>query len=465
MRVYNTLKRQVEEFKPLSDNTVKIYTCGPTVYHYVHIGNLRTFIFEDFLEKAMTFLGYKVIRVMNITDVGHLTSDSDEGDDKMELGANREGKNVWEIAEFYIKAFKKDMNELNCKIPDLLPRATDHIKEMIELIRVLEEKGYTYRTSDGIYYDTSKFADYHKLMGRANMEGIKEGARIEFNKEKKNPTDFALWKFSPTDVKRQMEWDSPWGKGFPGWHIECSAMSMKYLGETLDIHCGGIDHIQVHHTNEIAQSEAATGKNFANYWMHAEFLVLSNNEKMSKSADNFLTLSLIKEKGFLPLEYRYFCALAHYRKQLEFSFSGLESAKNGYRHLKNSVEEIIEKSDSSKVRAVDTGNIYYKNFVDAISSDLNIPKALSILWDTVRDKDLSYEERLSLISEFDKVLSFDLVKKTEEVISDEIYELVKKRNDFKKNKDYKKADEIRDLIKQKGYIIEDTPKGPKVKKI
>lgn len=462
MRIYNTLTRDIQNFKPLEGNLVKIYTCGPTVYQYVHLGNLRTFIFEDFLEKALNFLGYQVKRVMNITDVGHLTSDNDEGDDKMELGATRENKTVWDIAEFYINAFKNDMIASNCKIPILLPRATEHINEMIEIIKKLEEKGYAYKTSDGIYYDTSKFKDYYKLMGKSHLQGIKKGARIEFNKEKRNPTDFALWKFSPKDKKRQMEWSSPWGVGFPGWHIECSAMSMKYLGPTLDIHCGGIDHIQVHHTNEIAQSEAYTGKTFVNYWMHAEFLVLKDDEKMSKSSGNFLRLETLKENGFSPIHYRYFCSQAHYRKQLEFSFQALESAKNGYIHLKNLIEEIINRENTL---IVDKNIKYYNEFVDALSNDLNIPKAVSVLWDMLRDMNVENSKKLGLVSEFDKVLSLDLLKKTDVDVPQEIIELLNQRTEFKKAKNYKKADEIRDIIKQKGFIVEDTPHGPKIKKL
>ncbi|MEF3280671.1 MAG: cysteine--tRNA ligase [Elusimicrobiota bacterium] len=465
MKIYNTLSRKIEEIKTLENGVVKIYTCGPTVYNYVHIGNLRTFIFEDFLEKTFKFLGYKVIRVMNITDVGHLTSDADEGEDKIEIGAQREGKNAWDIASFYTNAFIENMKELNCDIPKILPKATDHIKEMIDLIKKLEEKGYTYKTSDGIYYDTSKFKDYHKLMGESHIKGIKEGARIEFNKEKKNPTDFALWKFSPKDKKRQMEWDSPWGVGFPGWHIECSAMSMKYLGETLDIHCGGIDHIQVHHTNEIAQSEGATGKPFVNYWAHAEFLVLSQNEKMSKSTGNFITLKSLKDRGFSPLHYRYFCSQAHYRKQLEFSFEALESAKNGYNHLKNSIAELMEGANQNDIADCDKKSNYYIDFVEAISNDLNIPRTLAVVWEVIRDKKLKNIEKLSLIKKFDEVLSLDLLKKDEIIIPGDILELAKKRDEFKKTKDFKKADGIREILKQKGYIIEDTLKGPRIKKL
>ena len=462
MKIYNTLTRKIQDFLPLKPGEVSIYTCGPTVYNYAHIGNLRTYIFEDFLVRTFEFLGYKVKRVMNITDVGHLTSDNDEGDDKIEMGAIREGKTAQDIADFYTEAFFNDFKELNCKIPQYIPKATEHIKEMVEMIKKLEDKGYTYKTSDGIYFDTSKFKDYYKLAGKAHIEGIKEGARIEFSKEKRNPTDFSLWKFSPKDKKRQMEWDSPWGVGFPGWHIECSAMSIKYLGQPFDIHCGGIDHIPIHHTNEIAQAEAANDKEFVRYWIHAEFLVLKASEKMSKSSGNFLTLKLIKENGFSPLEYRYFCSQAHYRKQLEFSFEALDSAKNGYKHLKNSINEIIQKTDKIELNK----NIkYYNDFIDSISDDLNIPKALSVLWEAIRDKDLRNSEKLALISEFDNVLGLDLLKSQKLEIPDEIIELVNQRSEYKKKKNYQKADEIREVIKQKGYTLEDTPNGTKIKKI
>ncbi|MCX7647428.1 MAG: cysteine--tRNA ligase [Elusimicrobiales bacterium] len=462
MKIYNTLSKKAEDFIPIEKNKVSIYTCGPTVYNYAHIGNLRTYIFEDFLIRTLEFLGYEIKRVMNITDVGHLTSDSDDGDDKMELGAQREGKTAWDIAKFYTEAFFRDFKELNCQMPQFTPKATEHIPEMIEMIKKLEEKGYTYKTSDGIYFDTSKFKDYYKLMGKSHLEGLKEGARVEFSKEKRNITDFSLWKFSPKDKKRHMEWDSPWGVGFPGWHIECSAMSIKYLGQPFDIHAGGVDHIPIHHTNEIAQAEAANGKNFANYWIHGEFLVLKSSEKMSKSSGNFLTLSLLKENGFSPMHYRYFCSQAHYSKQLEFSYEAMESAKNGYNHLKNSVEEIISKTDELEPNK----NLkHYEEFVKAVSEDLNIPKAVSVLWETIRDKNITEKEKLWIINEFDKVFGFKLTEKVEEEIPLEIIDLLNQRTEYKKQKNYQKADEIRDILKQKGYEVKDTPKGPKVKKI
>ena len=461
MKIYNTLTRSIEEVKTIQPNTVKIYTCGPTVYNYAHIGNLRTYIFEDFLVRAFEFLGYKVVRVMNITDVGHLTSDADVGEDKIEVGSLREGKSAWEIAEFYTQAFFNDFKELNCRMPQHTPKATQHIPHMIEMIKKIEEKGYTYITSDGVYFDTSRFPNYYKLVGKEYVDGIKKGARVEFSKEKRNPTDFALWKFSPKDRKRQMEWDSPWGIGFPGWHIECSAMSIEYLGQPFDIHCGGVDHISIHHTNEIAQAEAANDKPLANYWVHGEFLVLKSS-KMSKSSGNFITLSVLKENGISPLQYRYFCSQTHYRKQIEFSNESIEAAKNGYIHLKNSVSEI---KAMSKNKSVNTDNSpHLKRFKDAIIDDLNIPKAVSIVWETIRDKNIEPDEKISLIYEFDKVLGFQLLEEETEEIPDEILELVRIRDGFKQQKNYQAADEIRKQIQEKGYILQDTPTGTKVKK-
>jgi cysteinyl-tRNA synthetase len=324
-----------------------LYTCGPTVYNFAHIGNLRTYIFEDILRRTLEFNGYKVKQVMNITDVGHLTSDADTGEDKIEIGTKREGKSAWEIAKKYTDAFLCDLESLNIKKPHTLCKATDHISEMIELIKKIEQKGLVYQIGDGIYFDTSKLDDYGKL-ANLSVNGLKAGARVDIVEGKRNKTDFALWKFSPKNAKRQMEWDSPWGRGFPGWHIECSAMSIKYLGEHFDIHCGGVDHIPIHHTNEIAQSEAATGKKpWVNYWLHGEFLILENS-RMGKSAGNFITLATLKEKGYDPIVYRYLCLGAHYRKPLTFSFDSLEHAKNSYERLKEIVIKIKEESTKNK---------------------------------------------------------------------------------------------------------------------
>jgi len=461
MKIYNTLTKKIDEFIPLKNREVGLYTCGPTVYHYAHIGNLRTYIAEDFLKKVLKFLGYKVNHVMNITDVGHLVSDADDGVDKMELGAKREGKSVWDIANFYTQAFFKDFDSLNCSRPDILCKATEHINEMIDLIKRIEENGYTYKISDGIYFDTSKFKDYGVLVGKSHIEGIKSGARVEYNPEKRNPSDFALWKFSPKNEKRQMEWDSPWGIGFPGWHIECSAMSMKYLGETFDIHCGGVDHIPIHHTNEIAQAESATGKKFVNYWIHSEFLIIGKDTKMSKSAGNFLTLNSLIESGFSPMDYRYFCSQAHYRKQLEFSFEALESAKNSLRTLKNIVSMLKEESTEM---VLNKNSDYYLSFLDAISNDVNIPQAVAVLWEVLRNNSIKTSEKLGFINEIDKVLSFNLMEDENVKIPDEIIKMVEERTNAKKEKNFAKADEIRNKIKELGWMLEDTPKGTKIKK-
>ncbi len=462
MFLYNTLSRKNEEFKPLKEGEAGVYACGPTVYHYAHIGNMRTYISEDFLRRTLEYLGYRVKHVMNITDVGHLTSDADEGDDKMELSSIREGKSAYEIADFYTKAFFRHFDSLNCLRPSISCKATDHIKEMIEMVLKLESRGYTYRASDGIYYDTSKFADYGALVGKAHIEGLKAGARVEMSREKRNPSDFSLWKFSPADAKRQMEWDSPWGKGFPGWHIECSAMSMKYLGETFDIHCGGVDHIPVHHTNEIAQAEGATGKKFVNYWVHMEFLVLKDSAKMSKSANNFLTLDSITEKGYSPLVYRYFCSQAHYRKQLEFSFEAIESASRGLKNLKASAMAVKEKAGG--IKKENPNSAYLAAFKEAISDDLNIPKASSILWETLKDSAVEAPEKLWLAEEFEKVLGFGIFNEEKQEIPQEVLSLSNERAAAKKNRDFKKADELREKIKALGWLIEDTPAGPKLKK-
>lgn len=464
IKLFNTLSRKVEEFKPIKPNTVGIYCCGPTVYNYMHIGNLRTYIFEDLLKRMFLYNGYEVKQVMNITDVGHLVSDEDVGEDKMEVGAKREGKSVWDIANFYTDEFKKDFKRLNILKPNIWSKATDHIKEQIELVKCLEEKGFTYKTSDGIYFDTSKMSDYGKL-ARLDIEGLKGGSRIDI-REKRNKTDFALWKFSPKDSKRQMEWDSPWGKGFPGWHIECSAMSMKYLGNHFDIHCGGIDHIPVHHTNEIAQSESCTGEKFVNYWLHGEFLVTGENEKMAKSAEKtILRLQTLIDKSYDPLDFRYMCLGTHYRKRLQFSFEILDSARNAFERLKNRILEF--RNDSSNFSNLSDPSDYKNRFNGAVNDDLNIPESLAVLWEAIRDEKLNPAEKLGLVYDFDKVLGLRLKdveeKKTE--VPDEVMKLVEERNKARKKKDFKLADEIRKKIKEMGYELIDKKDAVEVKKL
>ncbi len=456
--LYNTLTRKKEKFKPLKDNLVRIYTCGPTVYSYAHIGNFRTFLFEDFLKRMFLFNGYKVFHVMNITDVGHLTDDADEGEDKVEKAAKEKKMNAWELAKFYTEAFLRDSERLNILPADLYPRATDHINDMIDFIKKIEEKGFTYKIEgDGIYFDTSKLKDYGEL-ARLKKDQIKAGARISAEK-KKNPTDFALWKFSPKDKKRQMEWESPWGIGFPGWHIECSVMSTKYLGEFFDIHCGGIDHVPVHHTNEIAQCEAALGTKQAKFWLHSAFLVFKEG-KMSKSEGRILTVQDLIDKGYDPLAFRYLCFGSHYRKPLEFSWESLDAAQSAYERLKNRFIEFSEEEEEKGNR-----DKYMELFLTYINDDLNTPKALSVVWDVVKAEDLGGRDKYLLLTEFDKVMGLDLIRSLEQDIPEDVLELVEKREELRKQKKYKEADEIREIIRSKGYHIDDTPQGPKLRKI
>ena len=462
---YNTLSRKKELFEPLHPPKVGMYTCGPTVYNYAHIGNLRSYIFADTLRRVLAYNGYKVTQVMNITDVGHLTSDADEGEDKMEKGARREGKSVWEIAEHYTEAFKADIAKLNIGEPDIWCKATDHIKEQIEQVKTLEKKGYTYRIADGLYFDTSRLADYGKL-ARLDTKSLKAGARIEMAAGKRNPTDFALWKLSPKEgPKRQMEWPSPWGVGFPGWHIECSAMSSKYLGEQFDIHTGGIDHIPVHHTNEIAQAETAFGKKpWVKYWLHGEFLVMEQS-KMAKSGEGFITLQTVVDKGYHPLDYRYLCLTAHYRQQLKFSWEALDTAKQSRQRLMNIIDELrTQKSphpDHHNTKRIGT---YEDEFLDAANDDLNTPQAFAVLWNALRDNKLSNAEKLGLISKFEKVLGLRLLDKEEAEVPAEILALAEKREAARKRKEFKESDRLRHEILAKGYRIDDTKGGYKIKR-
>jgi cysteinyl-tRNA synthetase len=452
IHLYNTLTRKKEILVPITPEKIGLYTCGPTVYNYVHIGNLRTYIFEDVLKRVLKYNGYKVNHVMNITDVGHLTSDADEGEDKMEKGSLREGKTAWEIAEFYTKAFKKDLVELNIEEPNIWCKATDNIPEQIGLIEEIEKNGFTYRTSDGIYFDTSKLDDYGKLAGFKKTE-LKAGARVEMG-EKKNPTDFALWKFSTADKKRQMEWPSPWGVGFPGWHIECSAMAAKYLGIPFDIHCGGIDHISVHHTNEIAQTEAASGKLLANMWMHGEFLLI-NKDKMAKSGDNFITVETLKQKKFSPLAYRFLLLQTHYRQQLNFSFEALEAAQNGLKHLYQSAKNITTET-------LESDKEVKEEFFGYINDDLNFPEALAFVWEKIKQQSLS----LDMLFEFDEVLGLEIKKNISYTTSipEEIIFFLGERNKARLEKNYAKSDEFRRKIEELGYEVKDTKNGQEVTK-
>ena len=460
---YNTATRKKEPFSLLpGEDTVKMYCCGPTVYHFAHIGNLRSYIMEDTLCRTLEYYGYKLNHIVNITDVGHLTSDGDTGDDKMEKGAAREGKSVWDIAKYYMDAFFADWHALNIQEPTRWVRATDHIQEQIELVKILEEKGYTYRTSDGIYFDSLKFPRYADF-ARLDVENLRKGSRIDMG-EKHNATDFALWKFSPKDKKRLMEWESPWGIGFPGWHIECSAMAMKYNGPTLDIHCGGTDHIRVHHTNEIAQSECATGKPFSRFWMHGEFLRLDGN-KMSKSSGEFLTVSVLKDKGYNPLDYRLFALTSHYRNYLNFSFESLDSAREALKSLHKKTDPLIGKATAIES---DAAKKWQQEFRDAIGDDLNMPRALGIL-NSVLKTDLSEGEKAALVADFDRVLGLKLdeprkefAKKADPNAADdsaEIEALIAQRTEARKTKNWAESDRIRDLLKEKGIEIKDSPQG------
>jgi cysteinyl-tRNA synthetase len=456
---YNTLTRQKEEFYSIKPGEVGLYTCGPTVYNYAHIGNLRTYIFEDILKRVLIYNGYHVKHVMNITDVGHLSGDRDMGEDKMEQGAAREGKSAWDIADYYTQAFKKDMARLNILDPDIWVKATDTLPEQIALVKTLEEKGYTYRTADGIYFDTSKFKDYTKL-SHQDLEALQEGARVERNPEKRNPADFALWKFSPKDSKRQMEWDSPWGVGFPGWHLECSAMSMKFLGDQLDIHCGGTDHIDVHHTNEIAQSEAATGNRFFNFWMHGAFLIIAGGKKMAKSTENFLTL----ENAFLnndinPLSYRFGSFLTHYRKPMEFSDEGIEAARNGLLHLQNQVRQVV----AAGIGGDKAISAEYKNkFLGAVNDDLNMPRAMAVIQEMLKSS-ISDTVKLTTILDFDRVLGKNLDQLDQErALPEAVQNRVDARIKARDSKDFATSDRLRAEIEAMGYLVQDTKDGMKI---
>ncbi|MCD4825602.1 MAG: cysteine--tRNA ligase [Phycisphaerae bacterium] len=472
LKLYNTMTRGVDEFTPITPGKASLYTCGPTVYNYAHIGNLRTYVFEDILKRALLMEGYEVNHVMNVTDVGHLVSDADEGEDKMALGAAREGKTVWELAEFYLQAFQRDIGRLNILEPSVWCKATDEIDTQIDQVKILEEKGYTYRTSDGIYFDTSKLDDYGKL-ARLDIEGLQAGKRVEMG-DKKNYTDFALWKFSPKDQQRLMEWPSPWGVGFPGWHIECSAMAIKYLGPRLDIHCGGVDHVNVHHSNEIAQAECALGHKWCNWWMHGEFLTMAKTNgsggRMSKSSGEFLTMDRLIEKGYNPIAYRYFLLGAHYRQQLAFSFEGLDAAASAIKNLQRIVVERKSDFDNSADReTVKPIESHMAQFQAAVEDDLNMPRALAAMWAVAKDTDSDRAEIYKTLLAMDDVLGLGIAAMQAETIADEtlsqIDTLIEERNTARANKDYARGDEIRDQLTTMGIEILDSPEGTTWRKI
>lgn len=462
IKLFNTMSRAVEVFEPIKPGQVGIYSCGPTVYHDAHIGNMRAFLFADVLRRMFEYAGYKVTHVMNITDVGHLTDDADDGEDKMLVAMRREGMSAWDIARKYTETFMRHMAELNIETPTHMPRATEHIKEQIKMVEALEEGGYTYKTADGIYFDTSKLDDYGRL-AKLDIEGLKAGERVDLG-DKRNVTDFALWKFSPADAQRDMEWDSPWGKGFPGWHIECSAMSSRYLGNHFDIHTGGIDHIPVHHTNEIAQSECAHGEKFVNYWMHVAFLNLKDGAKMSKSIGKFITLDTLREKGFLPQAYRYFCLMTHYRMGLDFDFDGLKAAAKGHKRLCGRVQALGSPADENTLS--EAARTYISQMDADLFNDLNTAKVLASLWTALDDKGLTDSEKAHIAHRFDQILQLDMFDYQAEQASvpDEVLEMVKQRELARKERDFAKADILRDEIQAAGYILEDTPQGTKVEK-
>jgi len=460
IKLFNTLTRKKEEFKPIKKGEVGMYTCGPTVYWYQHIGNLRAYLFSDLLKKTLVYNGLKVNHIINVTDVGHLTSDADEGEDKMEKASLKEGKKALEIADFYFKAFLEDLTKLNIEEPKKWTKATEHIDEQIELIKKLEKKGYTYKTSDGIYFDSLKFKDYGKL-AKLDIKGLKAGKRVTLG-EKKNKTDFALWKFSKKDERRQQEWDSPFGVGFPGWHIECSAMSTKYLGEHFDIHTGGIDHIPIHHTNEIAQSECASNKKFVNYWMHVAFL-LFKGEKVSKSKGGLYRLNELIDLGYSPEDFRYLTLLTQYRKSLNFTLENLDSAKNALSRIKSKILDIKEK----KVPGRDKSKEYKKQFLESINDDLNTPKAVQIFLKALEDDTFDWQKKIQTLEDFDKVFSLGIkdVKKQKVEIEGEVERMVIEREKLRKEKRWAEADILRERIKERGFKVIDTENGYNIEKI
>jgi len=501
LRIYNSLSRKIEDFKPIHPSSLQVgmYTCGPTVYDFAHIGNFRTYTTADVLKRALEYNGYEVDYIMNLTDVGHLTGDNlgdaDFGEDRMEKSAKKEGKTAWEVAAFYTEAFLKDFEKLNLEKPRLFAKATDHVQEQIDLVRKLEDKGFTYQTSDGIYFDTSKFPQYGAL---SNLDQIKEGARVEKNPEKRHPRDFALWKFSYPNGKnrneilkpasqrgeqvqddkggarpafakgfgeaRQMEWKSPWGVGFPGWHIECSAMSMKYLGESFDIHVGGIDLRETHHPNEIAQSEAATGELFVKYWVHSAFMLVTG-ERMSKSLGNNYKLYDLEKDGYDPLALRYLYLQTHYRQEMNFSFASLDGAQSALHRLR----EAIVKFDLSQVEDTKGLADFEERFLHAVNDDLNLPQALGIMWEMMKESDgLS---KVKSLLKFDRILGLDLenahiyLQKEKTVsVPEDVQILIKERITLRKAGQYAKADHIRNRILKLGYELVDTKKGTEVRK-
>ncbi len=453
MKIYNTLTREKEEFKPIDSDIVKMYSCGPTVYNFAHIGNLRAYLFMDTLRRVLKYNGYKLKHVMNITDVGHMTSDQDEGEDKMMKAARRENKDPYEIADFYMKKFLEDIDKLNIDRPEIIARATEHIDVMEEYVKKIIENGYTYSTENTVYFDTSKLDKYGVLSNR-KIEDQKAGARVEFDSKKKNISDFALWIKAPKE--HIMRWNSFFGECYPGWHLECSAMSYKYLGDHFDIHTGGIDHIPVHHENEIAQSKGFSGKQPVNYWMHCNFLLV-NGEKMSKSLNNLYTIDDLAKMGYEPLVYKMFNFTSNYRSQINFTIEAMDSAKIALSRLR---EGYLKHSEGTEKVSEDVIKDYENRFLEAINDDLNLPMAMSVVWDVVKNP-VKSKDFQKLILKFDEVLGLGLINyKPDEVkLPEDVQELIKLRNEARRNKNWAESDRLRDELIKKGYTVKDTKEG------
>lgn len=476
LQLYNSLTRQKETFTPINKDNIGIYTCGPTVYDRKHIGNFRTYTLSDLIYRTLKYNGYNVTHIMNFTDVGHLTGDNegdaDTGEDRLVKAAKRDRKTAWEVAETYAKLFIEDFEKLNLINPDQFVKATDHIQEQIDLVKQLEDNGLTYTTSDGVYFDTVAYESStgNKYGELSNLDQIKEGARVEVNPEKKNPRDFALWKFSPKDEKRDMEWESPWGVGFPGWHIECSAMSMKYLGETFDIHVGGEDLRSTHHPNEIAQSQGATHQKFVNYWVHGAFILI-DGERMSTSKGNNYNVGNIIEKGYDPIALRYLYLSTHYKKVMNFSWDALQNAQNTLDSLRGALAVMLEKHDQERTRLSDEKlekiDTYNQRFMDAINDDINTPQALAVMWEVMKSN-IPTTDKIDTLYNFDEVLGLNLrnVKPAEPVeIPSDIQQLVHERERLRQEGKYEEADNVRAALIQKGYELLDTSEGPRLRKI
>ncbi len=465
LSLYNTMSRKIEPFVPIEEGKAFMYCCGPTVYNYAHIGNLRTYLFEDILRRTLEYNNFAVRHVMNITDVGHLSDDGDEGEDKMVKSAREQNMTIYEIADMYTAAFYEDTDALNILRPTISCKATDHITDMITLIERLEAKGHTYTAGGNVYFSIDTFPRYGE-MARLKVDELQAGARIEVDPNKRNPKDFVLWFTQSKFANQAMVWPSPWGVGYPGWHIECSAMSMKYLGETFDLHCGGIDHIPVHHTNEIAQSEAATGKRWVNYWIHGEFLI-NETGKLSKSKGEFLTLSFLQERGYHPLDYRYFSLGGHYRSQLVFSWQALDSARSARERLVKQILALKGEAATPATTFSELGQGYLDTFIGHLNNDLNTPRALATIWTLLKDSKLSAAEKLALLYEADKILGLSLDEVKEEVVTipQEVQNLVDQRSEAKAAKEWAKADELRDIVEKMGFSLKDTSEGTIITKI